>query len=86
MAFGNVASVRGVGGGGSGGGNGGGGEGGGLGANQSDFIVAHVFAWFVVEHVYLLLNSVALSNIPACTLVAAGPVHPETSLLNEVAE
>ena len=66
-------------GGGEGGGGGGDGGGGGFGATQSDLIIVHVFTWFIVEHEYFALNFVAPSNMCFWTLVAAVPVHPDTS-------
>jgi hypothetical protein len=50
-------------------------------------IKEHVFAGpsYDVKHAYLDVNAYALSNIPLCGLLAATPLHLETSLLNLLA-
>ena len=49
-------------------------------------IVSHELAGPEVPHVYFARNAVAPSNIKLCDVVAAVPVHEETSWLNAEAE
>ena len=82
---GGLGGGKGLGGGGLGGGEGGGDGGGGLGGGEGggegrqSALHTHVFAWFVVAHVYFVLNAVAPLNIFFWTLVAAVPVQEEMS-------
>ena len=56
--------------------------GGGDGATQVLLIVSHELAGPEVLHVYFAWKAVALENIPTRAVVAAVPVHEETSWLN----
>ena len=53
-----------------------------VGATQVLLIVSHELAGPEVLHVYFAWKAVALENIPTRTVVAAVPVHEETSWLN----
>mgnify|MGYP005733253187 FL=1 len=52
------------------------------GATQVLLIVSHELAGPEVLHVYFAWKAVALENIPTRAVVAAVPVHEETSWLN----
>ena len=53
-----------------------------VGATQVLLIVSHELARPEVLHVYFAWKAVALENIPTRAVVAAVPVHEETSWLN----
>ena len=53
-----------------------------VGATQVLLIVSHELAGPEVLHVYFAWKAVALENIPTRAVVAAVPVHEETSWLN----
>ena len=53
-----------------------------VGATQVLLIVSHELARPEVLHVYFAWKAVALENIPTRDVVAAVPVHEETSWLN----